>query len=1166
MNPPTDPDLTEERFLDLLEAYDQALAAGDDADAAPTHPDLRGAHACLDLLEEVWPRRQAPAEPAPPPSLPPVPSPFGRFQVVRELGRGGFGIVFLALDPVLGRQVALKVPRPEVLLTPALRQRFLREARAAAALDHPQVVPVYEAGEAGGVCYIASAYIEGPTLATWLKTHAEPVPLRAAAELVAVLAEAVDYTHRHGVLHRDLKPSNILLAQIEDRGSRIEDRESKIEDRTTAVCNPRSSILDPRSSILFPKITDFGLARHMAEESPASVTTEGLILGTPQYMAPEQADGQLSRVGPCTDIYALGALLYELLTRRPPFTGKSNLEILRRVTLEEVEPPSRLRPKVHRDLETICLKCLHKQPRRRYPRAGALAEDLRRFLNGEPIQARPVSLGEHGWRWCRRHPALASVSAVSLAALLVVLPGVLWYQARLGAARAAEQAAQEIAALAGKAEEEAHRAEAAAHEAATTQEYFALVNGVRERSVQAPPGWTWAGLADLEKAGRLPTSACNPAALRSEAAACLAGVDLRPRNLLVEHFSAAVLAFHPNGKLLAVGQFKAPAHFGLCSAPLVDVASGTVTRTLHFWPSNLWQGSKTPQDGVRALAFSADGKRLALGTRGGKVHCWDLTEESAPPVTWCAHKEVITGLAFAPDGMVLFSSSEDRSLLRWDVTAGGKKLAGFDAGGKVAGLALSPRGDVVACSGSAGVALLDATNLQPLRPPWPGGAGPVAFSPDGRTLAGEAGQRLVLRRVDTGETFAAFQDPALDALHEGKVDRLEFDATGTLLLSLSGGDRDRKVKLWDVSTGRLLATHAAAGTDGMDAHFGPDGRLLAITASGRTATLDLGGLEEQTLLTGPMGTVRALAFSRDGRWLTGVADLGAGGGGAAPRELCLWEPAANPWPRRLAPLEAAGEGRSSVAVAPGGNLLACSGASGLLLVDPAEGQERGRVAAREATSPAFDREGRRLWAVVEGNTLQSWALPEGQVATRWRNVTSEVMSGLGGLSSCVAGDEWVLAGGRDGAARLLRARDGKYVQTWPGDGTPMRCVALSADERLAAWGTQKGEVRVVGVPSGEEVFRGEAHRDAVEAVAFSADAGLLVTGSRDRTVALWMRDGATYRPWLTLRTGSGPVTGLALSADGQLLAVAMQKERGVRLWHLDRLRTRLAELGLETTR
>jgi WD40 repeat protein len=195
--------------------------------------------------------------------------------------------------------------------------------------------------------------------------------------------------------------------------------------------------------------------------------------------------------------------------------------------------------------------------------------------------------------------------------------------------------------------------------------------------------------------------------------------------------------------------------------------------------------------------------------------------------------------------------------------------------------------------------------------------------------------------------------------------------------------------------------------------------------------------------------------------------------------------------------------------------------------------------------------------------VQSWDLPEGRPAAHWGNGAAELLNGLSGVSCCVTEDEWVLVGGRDGGVRLLRARDGQQAKIWPGGGKPITCVALSGDERLAAWGTQKGEVRVVQVPSGEEVFREEAHRDAVEAVALSADASVLATGSRDRTVALWVRDGTTYRPWLTLRPGSGPVTSLALSGDGGSLAVAVQKERGVHLWHLDRLRTRLAGLGLE---
>src|SRR5262249_3067587 len=214
---------------------------------------------------------------------------------------------------------------------------------------------------------------------------------------------------------------------------------------------------------------------------------------------------------------------------------------------------------------------------------------------------------------------------------------------------------------------------------------------------------------------------------------------LRPHAPLIEYFSAAVLAFHPNGKLLAVGEYKAPATVGLCSVKLLDVDSGAVTRTLYFWPSILWQGKRTVQDGGRALAFSADGKRLAVGTRGGWVHCWNLTDERLPSLAWCAHKDVITGLAFTPDGTVLLSAGEDHNVLRWDVTAGGTKLGGFDARDKVVCLALSPRGDVAACSGGSGVALLDARNLQPPRPPGPRGGGAGRFQPR-RPHAGGGGR------------------------------------------------------------------------------------------------------------------------------------------------------------------------------------------------------------------------------------------------------------------------------------------------------------------------------------------------------------------------------------------------------------------------------------------
>jgi hypothetical protein len=302
---------------------------------------------------------------------------LGHYRVRRELGRGGFGIVFLAEDTRLGRPVALKVPRPEALAQADLRQRFLREARAAAGLDHPNVVPVYDTGEVGEISYIASAYCPGDNLAAWLRRQPGPVEPRRAAALVAALAGAVQHAHERGVLHRDLKPANILLVPLAGESP------SEVGE------------LD-----FVPKVTDFGLAKVV--EDANQDTTSGLLLGTPAYMAPEQAEGHAEAVGVATDVYALGVILYELLTRQVPCSGPSLLRTLEQVRSGEPVSPRRLRADVPRDLEVICLKCLQKSPPDRYASAAALVEDVQRFLRGEPIRARPVGPLARAWRWCRR--------------------------------------------------------------------------------------------------------------------------------------------------------------------------------------------------------------------------------------------------------------------------------------------------------------------------------------------------------------------------------------------------------------------------------------------------------------------------------------------------------------------------------------------------------------------------------------------------------------------------------------------------------------------------------------------------------------------------------------------------------------------------------------------
>jgi tetratricopeptide (TPR) repeat protein len=363
--------------------------------AAPTTPDCAPTLLCPPP-DDVLTAPTLGAPPAAPCRMPQVPG----YDVLRELGRGGMGVVYEARQVQLGRRVALKMILVGNHASAAQRQRFRAEVEAVAHLQHPNVVQIHEVGEAEGLPYCALELVDGGSLADRL--GGTPQPPREAAELVAVLAEAVQAAHARGFVHRDLKPANVLLT--------------------------------PNGT---PKIADFGLAKRL-DGAPA-LTSTGVVLGTPCYMAPEQAAGK-KEVGPAADVYALGAILYELLTGRPPFTGTTPLDTLVLVASTEPVPPSRLRPRVPRDLETVCLKCLQKDPARRYARAQDLADDLGRYLKGEPIRARPVPAWERALKWARRRPAAAALLAVSgLAALALLLMG-LAYNARLRAQRDAAEA------------------------------------------------------------------------------------------------------------------------------------------------------------------------------------------------------------------------------------------------------------------------------------------------------------------------------------------------------------------------------------------------------------------------------------------------------------------------------------------------------------------------------------------------------------------------------------------------------------------------------------------------------------------------------------------------------------------------------------------------------
>ncbi len=363
--------------FEILEAYVRRLQTDESVDREEVlrdHPELQSTFHLLEALDEFAP--SAPTDTAQGEDTfhlsgtgQILPCAFGRYELLEEIGRGGMGVVYKARQEDLDRTVAVKMILSSHLASPEHVRRFHVEAKIAARLRHPNIVHIHDVGQLHGQHYFAMEYVEGESLAE--KLQRESLDSGAAAHLVATIARAVAHLHRQDLVHRDLKPSNIML---DDQGQ--------------------------------PYVTDFGLAKVFSGDS--SQTATGVIAGTPSYMAPEQAAGRNKEVGPACDVYSLGAILYELLTGRPPFHEENPLDTLVQVLQREPVLPRKLNPKVSRGLELICLKCLAKQPGERYESADALADDLERFSRGEPLSARPPHAGQLLLRWMRRQPALAT--------------------------------------------------------------------------------------------------------------------------------------------------------------------------------------------------------------------------------------------------------------------------------------------------------------------------------------------------------------------------------------------------------------------------------------------------------------------------------------------------------------------------------------------------------------------------------------------------------------------------------------------------------------------------------------------------------------------------------------------------------------------------------------
>ena len=380
---------------ELLPALRERLKALGALDAVLSDAGTTCADTAATIMDSASDRSAGPEE-----ALPEIPG----YQVLRELGRGGMGVVYEARQNNLNRLVAVKLLPGGRQATAAAQARFKAEVESIGRLQHPNLIQVFEVGELNGRGFYSMEYMADGSLED--RIASTPLPPRKAAELVEILARAMQVVHERGVVHRDLKPANILLTGVD--------------------------AADERSGVIGfgrPKISDFGLAKRM--DAPSGPTLTEHVLGTPSYMAPEQATGHSRQVGPATDIYSLGAILYRLLIGRPPFVGESAMEIIMQVAAGDPIPPRQLQPRIPIDLETICLKCLNKQPGQRYASAAALAEDLRRYLANEPILARPIGWSGRLAKWVRRRPAVASLIGVSGLSVVLLLASAWWFNQRL---------------------------------------------------------------------------------------------------------------------------------------------------------------------------------------------------------------------------------------------------------------------------------------------------------------------------------------------------------------------------------------------------------------------------------------------------------------------------------------------------------------------------------------------------------------------------------------------------------------------------------------------------------------------------------------------------------------------------------------------------------------
>jgi WD40 repeat protein/serine/threonine protein kinase len=1101
--------------------------------------------------------------PTPPPDIP-------GYIILDELGRGGMGVVFRASQVRLNRLVALKMIRAGAHAEADQLARFRAEAEAVARVQHPSIVQIYEVGEHEGLPFLSLELVDGHSLAERLGGTPQS-PLQAA-HLLEVVARAIDTVHQAGIVHRDLKPANILLAHA---GCKPPETTNGAADTHLTLDEPAAPL--PLDQYL-PKITDFGLAKQL--KAPHSQTASGAVIGTPAYMAPEQAYGKsrVRPVGPPADIYALGAILYEMLTGSPPFRGEQLLDILDQIWSREPVPPTRLQPKVPRDLETICLKCLEKDPRKRYASAAALADDLRCFLDGKPITARPVGLAERGWRWCRRNPWVAAWIAAFVISLLVGSGMSLSFALEANTrAEEAMQSAKEKASETRKVEEKAaNERKAKAELQKTAEDLQKTLNRLKLA-------------AENEARARLESEQRNQQILRQKRiynhlfyASILKDAqtdwedaninnllalldDLRPEHtsgedlrgfewfywwqlchadrftLYAHSGGVTALAFSPNGDRLASAGSK-----------VGEPPTGTKASEIKVWNTATGQlllTFKKHTAEITALAFSPDGKYLASASHDGTVKVWEAAN-GAVLHTLEDHGGGATAVVFSPDGGRLASAShgggKNGEIHLWDLRNGQKLRSFKEHKGAITSIAFRPNSKHLASASSAGadstVCLWDTdTGATLLTIPGPGAFLAVAFSSNGKRLAiGAADRTISLWDPNVPRRLVTLEG------HADRVTSLAFHPNGKQLVSAS---EDRTVIVWDPEQRQRLLTLKGHRRGITAVLFSTDGRrLTSASADGTVRVWDAKTSPEALILEDLRDPVARVAFSPDGRWLATAGSGVTRNGAAIPGFIKIWNAATGKLERTLDGHEL---GVTGLVFSPDGKRLASSSLDKTVKVwDP-------RV---ERALLTFDKHPAAVWALAfspDGQVLataSSDLKKQGEI--KFWNVSTglparEDLRGHANPVSSLAfsGDGKLLASGSfDGTVLIwdLDSRRKPYLLTeCPGEVRELAFSPLGDGKYHLAIACKDQTLRVWDVRSRQEVLALKRHSKPLTSVVFSPNGKRLVSGAEDRTVKVW--DAVTGREVLTLRGHTDSVMGVALSATDLYLA-STAKDGTVRIW------------------